>query len=125
MSHILYAELSYKIIGAAMEVHQNLGPGFLETVYESALAHELTLRRVPFSRQHPLHVTYKDQPVGDYIADLVVNDQIILELKAVTLVAKAHKAQAHNYLAATGMKLAILLNFGGESLEYHRIVRKE
>jgi len=120
---IIYKELSYAIVGAAMEVHRILGPGFLEAVYEAALAHELTLRGIPFERQKELPVYYKGQLVGHYVADFVVDGQIILELKAVSALTKAHEAQAHNYLAATGLSLAILLNFGAESLQQKRIVR--
>ena len=123
MTKILFKELSYKIIGAAMEVHRILGTGFLEAVYEGALAHELTLRGIPFERQQRLPVYYKDQLVGQYVADFVIDGQIILELKAVSSLTKMHEAQAHNYLAATGLRLAILLNFGAESLQQKRIVR--
>ena len=123
MTKILFKELSYKIIGAAMEVHRMLGSGFLEAVYEAALAHEFTLRGIPFERQIELPVRYKGKLVGHYVADFVVNGQIILELKAVSALTKAHEAQAHNYLAATGLRLAILLNFGAESLQQKRIVR--
>ena len=123
MTKILFKELSYKIIGVAMEVHRILGPGFLEAVYEAALAHELTLRGIPFERQKGLPVYYKGQLVGHYVADFVVDGQIILELKAVSALTKAHEAQAHNYLAATGLRLAILLNFGADSLEQKRIVK--
>ena len=123
MTEILFKESSYAIIGAAMEVHRILGPGFLEAVYEAALAHELTLRGIPFERQKKLPVYYKGQLVGEYEADFVVDGQIILELKAVSKLTPAHEAQAHNYLAATGLRLAILLNFGAESLQQKRIVR--
>jgi GxxExxY protein len=110
-------------VGAAMEVHRTLGPGFLEAVYEAALAHEFTLRGIPFERQKELPVYYKGQLVGHYVADFVIDGQIILELKAVSALTKAHEAQAHNYLAATGLRLAILINFGAESLQQKRIVR--
>jgi GxxExxY protein len=123
MTEILFKELSFAIIGAAMEVHRILGPGFLEAVYQAALEHELTLRSIPFEAQKRLAVTYKGRVVGDYIADIVVDGQIILELKAISALTKAHEAQAHNYLAATGLRLAILLNFGAKSLEQERVVR--
>jgi GxxExxY protein len=123
MTEILFKELSFAIIGAAMEVHRILGPGFLEAVYQAALEHELTLRDIPFEAQKRLAVTYKGRLVGDYVADLVVDGQIILELKAISALTKAHEAQAHNYLAATGLRLAILLNFGGRSLEQERVVK--
>ena len=123
MSTILLKELSYAVVGAAMEVHRTLGPGFLESVYEEALAHELALRGIPFERQKRLPVQYKGQLVGEYVADLIVDDEIILELKAVSKITAAHEAQAHHYLAATGLHLAILLNFGAASLQQKRIVR--
>jgi GxxExxY protein len=120
---ILFKALSYKVIGAAMEVHRTLGHGFLEAVYEAALAHELTLQNIPFERQKDLPVTYKGQPVGHYVADFVIEGEIVVELKAVSMLTKAHEAQAHNYLAATGLRLAILINFGAGSLQQKRIVR--
>ena len=123
MTEILFKELSYALIGAAMEVHRVLGPGFLESVYEAALAYELTLRGIHFEPQKHLPVYYKDQLLGEYIADLVIEGQIIIELKAISAISAAHEAQAHHYLAATGLKLAIILNFGAESLQQKRIVR--
>ena len=123
MVEILYKDLSFRIVGAAMEVHRTLGPGFLEAVYEGALAHELALRGIRFERQKRLPVRYKGQLVGDYVADFVVEDQIVLELKAVSRFNPTHEAQAHNYLAATGLRLAILLNFGAPSLQQQRVVR--
>ena len=100
-------------------------------MYEAALAHELTLRGIPFERQQRLPVTYKGHPVGHYVADastrlrtcFVVDGRILLELGAVSSLTKMHEAQAHSYLAATGLRLAILLNFGAESLQQKRIVR--
>lgn len=123
MAEILYPELSYAVVGAAMEVHTVLGPGFLENVYETALAHELTLREIPFVTQLPLPVSYKGRLVGQYAADVVVDDKIILELKAVSRMNDAHVAQVHHYLTATGLRLAILINFGAKSLQYQRIIR--
>lgn len=123
MTGLLFKELSFAVVGAAMEVHRILGPGFLEAVYQAALEHELTLRGIPFERQKRLAVVYKGQIVGEYIADLVIDGKIILELKAVSQLTPAHEAQAHHYLAATGLHLAILLNFGAPSLERKRIVR--
>lgn len=123
MAEILYKELSFAIIGAAMEVHRLLGAGFLEAVYQKALAYELTLRNIPFEEQVRLPVTYKGVLVGDYIADFVIDGKIILEIKSVPALTDAHKAQAINYLAATGYELAILLNFGEPRLHQERIVR--
>jgi GxxExxY protein len=123
MATILYKELSYLIVGAAMEVHRILGPGFLETVYEQALAYELAVRQVPFERQVPLLVMYKEIRVGEYRPDFVIDGKIVLEIKAASALTSAHEAQAHHYLAATRLRLAILFNFGSKSLEVKRIVR--
>ena len=123
MTEILFKELSYSIIGAAMEVHKILGGGFLEAVYQSALAFELKLRNIPFAQQIHLPVTYKNTLIGDYIADFVIDEKIIVEIKAVSQFNSAHEAQAMHYLTATGYRLAILLNFGSKKLEQRRIVR--
>jgi GxxExxY protein len=123
MAELLFKELSYTIIGAAMEVHRILGPGFLEAVYQAALAHELTQRGIRFEQFKRLPVTYKGVLVGDYIADFVIEDKIILELKAVSQLHPRHDAQAINYLTATGFRLAILLNFGTDSLQHRRVVK--
>lgn len=123
MSEIRHKELSYAIVGAAMEVHRILGPGFLEAVYQAALAHEFTLRGIRFEQYKKLPVYYKGVLVGEYEADMVVEDQIVLELKAVSAFNAAHEAKAHHYLAATGLRLAILLNFGAGSLQHQRVVR--
>ncbi len=120
---LLYKELSYEVVGAAMEVHRTLGPGFLEDVYQRALEHELTLRGIPFEAHTHLHVMYKGALVGEYETDLVVDGKIILELKAVSTLIKAHEAQTLNYLAATGLRLAILINFGSRSLQHKRLVK--
>ncbi|MBK7203311.1 GxxExxY protein [Candidatus Amarolinea dominans] len=123
MTEILYKELSFVIVGAAMEVHRILGPGFLEAVYQAALAHELTLRGIRFEQFKKLPVHYKGVLVGDYEADFVVEDKIILELKGISTLHPKHEAQAINYLTATGLRLAILLNFGAESLQHPRVVK--
>lgn len=123
MTEILYRELSYEIVGAAMEVHRILGPGYLEAVYQAALAHELLLRGIPFEQHRKLKVDYKGVVVGNYEADFVVADKIVLELKATSSLVKRDDAQALNYLATTGLRLAILLNFGTESLQHQRIVK--
>ena len=123
MTEILYKGLSYAIVGAAMEVHSTLGPGFLESVYQAALAEELRQRAIRFEEQKRLIVTYKGVVVGDYVADFLVEDQVIVEIKAVSGLNGSHKAQVVNYLAATGLKLAILLNFGAPSLQRERLIR--
>jgi GxxExxY protein len=123
MTEILFKELSYVVVGAAMEVHRLLGAGFLETVYRSALEYELTLRGIPFDKEVHLPVHYKGQLIGEYVADFVIDGKIIIELKAVAEISDAHRAQAINYLAATGFELAIILNFGGMKLQQERLVR--
>ena len=104
-------ELAYKVIGAAIEVHRVLGPGFLESVYEEALCVELELRGIPYSRQHLVRVNYKDRAVGEARLDLLVNGELVLEIKAVNKLAPIHSAQAISYLKATGHQLGLLINF--------------
>lgn len=123
MTSLIFSQLSYAIIGAAMEVHNVLGPGFLEAVYQAAMERELTLRGLPFITQIRLPVHYKGLLVGDYVADILVDNNVIVELKAVSGLTPAHEAQALNYLAATGKQLALLLNCGKQTLEFKRIVR--
>ncbi|MFH0981739.1 MAG: GxxExxY protein [Planctomycetota bacterium] len=114
---------TYAIIGAAMEVHRELGCGFLEAVYQEALAVELTARSVPHQREVELPVFYKGRRlVCDYRADFVCSASIIVELKALSELAGIHSAQVINYLKATGMEVGLLINFGAESLEYKRLV---
>ena len=122
MADVLYKDLSYAVVGAAMAVHRELGSAFLEQVYESALAHELDLQSIAYERQPQLPVFYKGQQVGWFKPDFIVDGKIILELKAVKAINQIHEAQAHNYLAASGLHLAIILNFGSPSLEFKRIV---
>jgi GxxExxY protein len=116
----LHGDLTYRVIGAAMEVHSELGPGFLESVYEEAFAHELTLRGIPFERQRALKVSYKGFPVGDYRSDFVIDGHVIAELKAVKKLLPEHEAQLINYLKATGLRVGLLFNFGAPSLEHKR-----
>jgi GxxExxY protein len=123
MKDILYRDLSFAVIGAAMEVHKILGPGFLEAMYQLALEKELTLRRIPFQHQVELPVSYKGDLVGIYKADLIVDNKIVLEIKGISRLNASHEAQALHYLAATGLQLAILINFGMSSLEYRRVVK--
>ena len=119
---ILYKELSYKIIGMAMEIHSKLGYGFLEKVYENALM--LLFRRevIQAKQQAPIKVYFEGEIVGEYFADILVEDKIILELKVLEKITDVHIAQALNYLKATGLELAIILNFGKRKLEYERLI---
>lgn len=118
----MHKELSYAVVGAAQEVHRLLGPGFLEAIYEEALAYELTLRSISYERQKLLTVNYKGLLLGEYRADFVIEEKIILEIKAMTTLTPAHESQALHYLAVTGLRLALLLNFGRESLQMKRII---
>ena len=123
MVELIYKELTFAVIGAPMEVHRILGPGFLEAVYQVALERELTLRGVPFERQVKLPVTHKDVLVGEYFADVVIDKKFVVEIKAVSKFNASHQAQAMHYLAATGLRLALLLNFGTGSLEHRRVIK--
>jgi len=125
MSELLYKELVYKIIGCAMEVHNKLGFGFLEKVYENSLMFELRNSGIRAAQQYAIEVVYKNQIVGDYIADIVIDNKIILELKSVNSLNDAHIAQTLNYLKATGFELGLLINFGKEQLEYKRLVYQQ
>lgn len=121
---ILYKKESYDIIGAAMEVHNELGSGILESVYHEALAIEFEDWKIPFISEKTLEVVYKQRVLNKYFeADFICFDQIIVEIKSVTELKNIHKAQVINYLKATGKKLGILINFGEESLKYERLVR--
>jgi GxxExxY protein len=122
MTGVVYKELSYQIMAAVFEVHNTLGFGFLEKVYERALLKELRLRGIPVEAQKEIKVFYKEDEIGAYFADLVVNGEILLELKAVEGLSNIHKAQVLNYLKATGLKLGLLINFGKERVEYERLV---
>jgi GxxExxY protein len=122
MAEFLYKELTYAIIGAEMEVHKILGSGFLEAVYQKALAYELRLCNIPFEEQVCLLFYYKEQLVGEYIADFVIDGKVIVENKAVSTLTEAHTVQTIHYLAATKHKVALLINFGSKSLEHRRLV---
>ncbi|MDT8404913.1 GxxExxY protein [Sulfuriflexus sp.] len=104
-------DLTEVIIGSAFEVHNVLGSGFLEKVYENALQHELVRRGLKVQQQAPLSVRYKEKSVGEYFVDLLVEDKVICELKAVSLPTKQHEAQLVNYLTATGVDTGLLINF--------------
>jgi GxxExxY protein len=114
---------TYELIGAAMEVHRELGCGFLEAVYQEAYAIELIKRVMPYRREVDLPVFYKGQKVNTtYRADFICYDSIIVEIKALSKQGKVEEAQIINYLKATGFAIGVLLNFGAPSLEYRRFV---
>lgn len=103
--------LAHVVIGAAIEVHRQLGPGLLEGVYESALCIEFDLRKIPFRRQSGVGITYKGRPVGKGKVDLLVGERLIIELKAVEKLAPIHSAQMISYLRMTNRRLGLLINF--------------
>lgn len=105
-------DLTQKIIGCAYKVHNTLGPGFLEKVYENALRIELEQLGLNVKQQEPINVTYNGHVVGEYYADLWVDERVVIELKAAQMLAKQHEVQLVNYLAATGIDSGLLLNFG-------------
>ena len=118
-----YRQKTYNIIGAAMEVHKNLGNGFLEAVYGDAFAIELEMRGIPFEREKVFQIHYKGTTLShQYVADFVCYDDIIVELKAVDKLADVHKSQVINYLHASQLRIALLINFGESSLQYLRLV---
>jgi GxxExxY protein len=112
--------LTEKVIGEAMHVHRVLGPGFLESVYQNALLVRLEKAGLSAKAQYPLSVHFEDTVVGQFFVDILVEDQVILELKAISALASAHEVQLVNYLAATGIEVGLLLNFGTKSLEVKR-----
>jgi GxxExxY protein len=123
-SNILYKQESYEIVGACMEVHKQLGRGFLEIVYKDALTYEFQLRNIPFEREKKYNVLYKDIILDSYyFADFVMYGNIILEIKGVSGSSPdAFVKQTLNYLAVSKLKLGIIANFGNESLEYKRVL---
>ncbi|GHB48087.1 GxxExxY protein [Mongoliitalea lutea] len=120
----IYKSETYRIIGAAMEVHQALGNGFLEKVYHEAFKIELDRKGIKFFPEHKLPVEYKGVLLPThYYADFLCFDKIIVEVKALSELSSEHYSQVLNYLKASKLKVGLLINFGSESLEYKRIVR--
>lgn len=116
-------ELTERIIGCAMKVHSTLGPGFLESVYQKALAHELRKAGLKVECEKDITVQYDGIVAGDFLADMLVEGRVMLELKANHALAPAHEVQLVNYLTATGIEIGLLLNFGAERLEFKRKTR--
>jgi len=122
-SKLIYEAETYKIIGAAIEVHRELGPGFLEAVYQEALELEFIDQYIPYKREEELTIYYKNKPLQKkYKADFICFNKIIVELKAEIQLTSIDEAQLLNYLKTTGYKVGLLLNFGEESLKYKRMV---
>jgi GxxExxY protein len=116
-------ERTYKVIGCGMEVHKELGCGFLEAVYQEALERELAAQKVPFKSQQALEISYKGKPLNkSYQPDFICFGKIIVEIKAISSLSGTEEAQLLNYLKASGLNVGLLINFGAKSLEYKRIV---
>jgi GxxExxY protein len=119
---IIFREESFHLVGAAIEVHKEIGCGFTEPVYQEAFEEELRLRGIPFEREKVINVTYKGKVLSkSFRPDFVCYDKIIVELKAVSEFTDEHISQVYNYLKASGFKLGLLVNFGTTSLKYKRI----
>jgi GxxExxY protein len=120
---MLYEELTSQILEASFEVIKELGTGFIESVYEKSLQVALLQKNLNASRQEPLTVRFRGFVVGDFYADMIVEEKVLVELKSVTRILNEHKAQVINYLKATGIEVGLLINFGNAKLEYHRLYR--
>jgi GxxExxY protein len=125
MAEIIYKEESYRIIGACFEVYKEKGCGFLEAVYQECLEFELLSAAIPFAIKPCLPISYKGKPLKQvYVPDFICYEKIILEIKSVRRLVDKHRAQVHNYLKATGLKLGLLVNFGHyPKVQTERIVR--
>ncbi|MGB3344601.1 MAG: GxxExxY protein [Aequorivita sp.] len=116
-----YKELTHNIIGAAMEVHNILGNGFQEVIYQRALAIEMTDRNIRFSREHNMLIHYKGHDIGTRRVDFFVEDAIMVEIKAIINLEDVHLAQAMNYVEAYNLEIGLLINFGSKSLQFKRV----
>lgn len=117
-------KITHKIIGCAMEVHNRLGSGFQELIYQRALAIEMTFQGLSFEREKEMNITYRDEIIGTRRADFFVEDVVMVELKAIEKILPVSKAQAINYLEAYNIADGLLINFGGLSLEFKRVYNK-
>ena len=115
-------DITYRINGAVFEVNHVLGPGFLEKVYENALLRELKTKGLKAESQVPIKVDYKGECVGEYFADILVEEKVIIELKTVDRIEKIHEAQLLNYLKATGMQVGLIVNFRHQKADIKRLV---
>ncbi len=123
MSNLIYKQESYDIIGVCMEVHNELGKGFSEIVYGDALEIELRNAKINYQREVKFNITYKGNLLPHYyVADFIIDNKIVLEIKAIEYLTKSHVKQTLNYLAASKIKLGLLINFGEDSLTYKRIL---
>jgi len=118
-----YSDITRKIIGAAMKVHSTLGNGFQEVIYQCALAIEMAKQGLSFQRELEMQIYYDGQEIGARRVDFLVEDKVMVELKALTALEDVHLAQAINYLEAYKLEVGLLLNFGAKSLEYRRLIK--
>ena len=116
-----YKELTYTIIGCAMEVHKYLGNGFQEVIYQRALAIEMASQGIEFSREYEMQIQYKGHDIGKRRVDFFVEDKIMVEIKAVIQLEDVHLAQAMNYVEAYNLEIGLLINFGAKSLQHKRV----
>ena len=117
-----YSELTSKIIGCSMEVHKILGNGFQEVIYQRALQKEMAIQGVSFAREFEMPIFYKEEQIGTRRVDFLVEEVVSVELKAVAKLDDVHLAQAINYLEAYNLEIGLLINFGGKSLEFRRLI---
>ena len=125
ITEIIEKDLSYAILQAAFEVHNTLGPGFPEAIYDEAMARELVSRGINIERQKRVKVIYKNEPLGEFVLDNVAEGRVILEYKSVSEILRLHEQQALSYLKATGLKLAIVINFGAERVQSSRVINNK
>jgi GxxExxY protein len=119
---LIHAELSERIIGCSIRVHRTLGPGFLEKIYEEALCLELTKGNLKYERQKSIAIMYEGKPVGEHRLDLIVEQLVVIELKAISGIEDIHLATARSYLKATSLQLALVVNFARPTLDIRRVV---
>jgi GxxExxY protein len=120
-----YSDITQAVIGCAFEVINELGAGYLESVYENSLLLALRQKGISAKAQYPIKVTFRGECVGDFYADVLVEGKVLVELKAVKAIAPEHQAQIINYLNATGIEVGLLINFGNPKLEYKRFTRSK
>ena len=123
-AQIVNDELTEKVIGCAIKLHRVLGPGFLETIYHQAFAHELGKAGIPFVNEARMQVKYDGIVLGDYIADFLIDHRVVIEIKAIDALLKAHEVQLVNYLNAIQYDVGLLINFGGDKVQVKRKYRE-
>ena len=121
-NRLVHGGITGKVIGAAMEVHKQLGAGFLESVYEEALAREFEVQKIGFERQRVLPIAYKDKVIKEFVCDFLVDEKVLVEVKAIKTITEIEKLQVVNYLRASGVEVGLLVNFGAKSLEFKRLI---